>query len=564
MRTWIRRAGAGALSRGALIALWAAAAGCHQEVLRPPPAQVAVRLIAINDFHGHLEPSLPESLDSTSVGLRSAAAGGAAALAGTVERLRRERPDSLLVAAGDLIGASPLSSALLRDEPAVHVLDRIGLTLTAVGNHEFDDGVAELMRIQHGGCPAGACAAGEPPFAGARYRYLAANVFETVSGRRLFPAYAIRTVAGVRIGFVGAVVQGAPQIIAPESIAGLRFEDEADSINAVVPEILAQGVEAIVVLIHEGAEPDRPVDPASCAGLRGPLLDLNERLHPEVDIVVSGHTHREYICRHRGRLLTQAGSYGHVVTAIDLEIDRRSGEIAASRATNHLVDPAVPSNDPVLQQLLEETRARSAAAAKQPIARLGVPQLPRTIDRNGESVLGRVIADALLHAAHHHRADVACTNPGGVRQHLPGLPTDAPVTFEDAYATQPFGNAVVVLELSGAELRALLEQQWRRGERHGLLSCSRGLSYRFDQARPPGQRVEALQLHGVPVDPQRRYRLAISKFIADGGDAYTVLTRTRRLGEAGSDLEALIAWLRAREPLVPPSDVRAQGRFSDR
>jgi 5'-nucleotidase len=543
-----------------LLALALLLAGCRHD-LRPAPVPVApvtVRVVAINDFHGYLEASQSPTL-RTLTGDRDAVAGGVLALEGVVSRLRAEQPNLLLVGAGDLIGASPLTSALLHDEPTVEALGRIGLAVTAVGNHEFDRGLAELLRIQHGGCPEPGCAAGQAPFAGAGYQYLAANVFDADTGERVFPAWRIESVGGARVAFVGALTRDAPQVIIADAIVGLRFDDEADSINAVIPEILAEGVRAIVVLIHEGALPGETVDPATCAGLRGPLLDIADRLHPEVDAVVSGHTHRAYACRYNGRWLTQSGSYGHLVTAIDLQIDA-DGDVAGASVGQHVVDPQRAGDAPELQALIDDARARSATVAQQPIARLGVPQISRAQAANGESPLGRVIADAQLNAGRGHGAVFGCMNPGGVRQHLPAQPTDAPVTFNDVYAVQPFGNEVLVLEASGAEVLALLELQWQAEAPAVPLSCSLGFSYRFDPSRPHGERVlpGSVTIDGRPLDPQQRVRFTVNSFIAGGGDGLRVLTDLPRVAEAGRDLEALIEWLRLQEPLVPPDDVRAQ------
>ncbi len=536
----------------------AVACGCHHERVVAPPT--SVRLLAINDLHGHLQPM---SSPSAQAALRSptpVSAGGMVALAATIEHLRAEQPANLLVAAGDLIGASPLMASLLRDEPVVQALDRLGLAVTAVGNHEFDRGVVELERIQRGGCPAEGCAPGEPAFAGAGFSYLAANVVRADSGERLFPGYAIRSVGGTRIAFIGAILRDAPKVIVAERIAGLAFIDEAASVNALVPEIRAQGVRAIVLLIHHGALFDGAVDPATCGGLQGALLDLFERLDPEIDLIVSGHTHVAYACRYHGRLLTQAGSFGQWVTAIDLDVDA-DGDVRAARAENHLVLASAVGTDPAYAELVERTRARAERVAQRPIARLGVAQITSTAERNGESALGRTVADAQLFAARAHGADLACMNAGGVRQPLPAHPGSGAVTYADVYATQPFGNDLVVLELSGAELATMLEQQWSRGDPRALLSCSAGFSYRFDVGRPRGQRVlpGSPTLHGVAIDPQRRYRLVVNAFLAAGGDGLSVLRGKPPLAQVGGDLDALIAWLRRNEPLAPPEAARAIG-----
>jgi 5'-nucleotidase len=557
---------------GALVALCIALAACqvHREAVRETaPARadnVALRLIALNDFHGYLEPSPYRAEGSPAGAGGERLAGGAVALAGVIERLRAEQPNSLVVGAGDLIGASPLSSSLLRDEPAIEAMGRMGVLASAVGNHEFDHGLGELMRLQNGGCPAEGCAEGEKPFAGASFEYLAANLLDAASGDRIFPAYKIEIAAGVPIAFVGAVLRTAPEIVIAKNIAGLRFADEAESINALVPQIRALGARAIVVLIHEGAVPGGAVDPDTCAGLQGPILEIVRRLDPEIDVVVSAHTHREYVCRYDGRLLTQGGSYGHVATAIDLTIARDTHDVVAAQARNVVADPTQPSRDPAFAALVEDAKARTAVIAQRPIARLGSAQIRRTLDANGESALGRFLADVQLEAARELGARVACMNPGGVRQHLPALPKPlAPLTFADLQAVHPFGNRVTVLALSGAQVKQMLEQQWKATGSEGMLSCSRGFTYRFDEARPLGERITAgsIELDGKPIDSTATYRIAVNSFLAGGGDSYPVFKQAKPVGDAGLDLDVLIAYLKEHEPAKPATDVRAQGKFGD-
>lgn len=551
------------IRRGLAASLLVLLAACHGTRTAAPPAQAAgeskagtVRVIALNDFHGYLEPSPFHPEGATGEVL----AGGAVAVAGTVERLRAEQPHAIVVGAGDLVGASPLTSSLLHDEPSIDALDRMGMNVTAVGNHEFDHGRDELLRLQKGGCPVEGCASGQAPFPGAKYTYLAANIFDSDTGERPFPAYAIREVAGRRIAFIGAVLEGAPEIIIPDHIKGLVFADEADSINAVVPEIEAQGVHAMVVLIHEGGVPHE-VDQGTCAGVEGPILDIVRRLDRDIDVVVSAHTHREYICKLDGRLVTQGGSYGHVVTSIDLAFGA-DGDIASADARNVITDPKQPSNDPAYAQIVADAKARTAEIAQRPIARLGVAQIRRTHDKNGESELGRFLADVQLEAAAKFGARIACMNPGGVRQHLPAVPKeDEPVRFSDLQAVHPFGNRVTVLELTGAQLRAMLEQQWQKQAPEGILMCSKGFSYEYDLARPLGARVVgAVLLDGKPIDPAAHYRIAVNSFLAGGGDSYPVFKEARVIADAGLDLDALIAYLKAHEPAKPLDDVRARMR----
>jgi len=542
-------------------------ASCHAPTRgdkAPAGATVPLRLIALNDFHGYLDPS-PFRVDGSvhRGDAKEQPAGGAAALAHTANRLREGRAHTLMVAAGDLIGATPLSSGLLRDEPAIEVMNRVGLAATAVGNHEFDHGQAELARLTRGGCAPPGCEPGQRPFEGARFQYLAANVFERDSGKRAFPPYRIETIDGVKVALVGAVLEGAPEIVLAENIAGLEFRDEADSINALMPELTRAGVKAIVVLIHEGGIPASDLQFEGCQGLSGPILGISDRLDPEIDVVISGHTHRDYLCRYQGRLLTSANCYGHMLTTIDLTLARADGQVLASSAENHRVDPK-NGEDPQMLDLVRDAKARTAVIAGRPIAKLAVPQIRRSRDPAGDSPMGRLAADAQLEQAAGLGAEIAFMNPGGIRQHLPVNPrADSSVTFGDLHSVHPFGNKTTVLAATGAQIRALLEQQWQKAAPEGALSVSHGFQYRIDPKGPVGARVvrDSVRLNGQPIDDVRTYRIAVNNFLAAGGDSYPLLVSLPRIGEVGGDIEALEAYLRKHEPVSAPTDMRIEGRF---
>jgi 5'-nucleotidase len=260
--------------------------------VRAAPATVDVAVFAINDLHGNLRPpmggiAIPDSQDPTKK--IAVAAGGVEYMATLIHQLRARHKNSVFVAAGDLIGASPLLSGLFHDEPTVESLSLMGLDVSSVGNHEFDKGVTELMRMQNGGChPVDGCK-GPHPFTGAKYRYLAANVIDKTTGKPVLPPYYVKMFDGVPIAFVGLTLKGTADIVAPSGIAGVEFRDEADTINALVPQLRAQGIEAIVVLIHQGGIPSGGYN--ECPGIAGPIVDIVKKLDKAVDVVVSGHTH---------------------------------------------------------------------------------------------------------------------------------------------------------------------------------------------------------------------------------------------------------------------------------
>ena len=314
------------LTLPALLALLLA--GCATP---PPPAPLKVQVLAINDFHGNLLPPaafrMPDPADPGKT--LQIPVGGAEALASAVKQLRKDKPNHVFVAAGDLIGGTPLISALFFDEATLESLSVMGLHLSAVGNHEFDRGQQELLRRQQGGCHEAEGCKGPRPFKGTGFQYLAASTIVEATGKPLLPPYQIRRFEGVPVGFIGLTTKSTPSLVMPTGVAGLRFDDEADTVNRLVPELKAQGVEAIVVLIHEGGYPTGGHN--ECPAISGPIVDIVKRLDKAVDAIVTGHTHRAYTCRIDGRLVTSGDKYGSMVTDIELTIDRASRDVIASQ-----------------------------------------------------------------------------------------------------------------------------------------------------------------------------------------------------------------------------------------
>ena len=346
-------------------------------------------------------------------------AGGSEAMATLVRQLRDGHKNTVFVAAGDLIGASPLLSAMFHDEPTIESMSMMGLQLSAVGNHEFDEGKDELLRMQNGGChPVDKCQ-GPHPFPGAKFHYLAASTFDTRTGKTIFPPYEIRQFDGIPVAFIGLTLKGTPGIVSPEGVAGLEFRDEAETVNALIPELKARGVEAIVVLIHEGGVPTG--DYNECPGISGPIVDIVRKLDKAVDVVISGHTHRAYVCEIDGRLVTSGDKFGTLVTAIDLKLDPATRDVVSARADNVIVRTATLAKDPEQTALLA---AYDKVAA--PMANRAAGSITETLSRvpndAGESALGDIIADAQL-AATSSDADggavIAFTNPGGIRTDIP-------------------------------------------------------------------------------------------------------------------------------------------------
>ena len=512
-------------------------------------APVEVQILGLNDFHGNLEPPRdPVPLrnpDGTTTKIR---AGGAAQLAATLRRLREGRA-SVTVAAGDLIGATPLVSAYFLDEPTIRALSMAGLDLAAVGNHEFDKGGAELLRMQEGGCEKHTSR--DPclvePHGPADFRYLAANVI-TEGGATFFPGSEVRQIGPVKLGFIGMTLRETATLVTPAGVKGLTFADEVATANALVPSLKAQGVDTIVLLIHQGGYVPPVYDALGCDGLSGDIIPILGGLDPAIRVIVTGHTHHAYACEVEAgggpRLLTSAGKNGYLVTDIRLSFDPASRKLIRAGGRNV---PVLAERDPAVQALVDRYVGAARPAAERVVGRLSRPAMKDADD--GDSAAGELIADAQLaatRAADKGGAEIAFINSTGVRTDL--VPrADGSVTFGQIFAAQPFGNNLVVKTLTGAQIKALLEQGFR--EKNGkvragsLLIPSEGFGYRFDLSRPAGERILAMTLNGRRVDPARAYRVTVNNFLASGGDGYTVLAQGRDARDGGLDLDALEAWL---------------------
>ncbi len=580
-----RSAIAGALAFTALLSACATPrAGAGLASVLSPPASVEVAVLAFNDFHGNLEPprqsvGVPDGQGGTA----QIPAGGVAWLASGLDALRARHPNSLTVAAGDLISASPLASSLYLDEPSIEVLGRLGLEYTAVGNHEFDRGAKELLRMQTGGCEKFTLR--EPcqleRFAGARFRYLAAST-RTAAGTPLFPASAIKTFgsgpAAVKVGVIGLTLKGTPTLVNPSGIADLTFADEADTINAEVPRLKAQGADAVVVLIHQGGRAAGAPDPDGCAGFDGEILPILRRLSPDVDVVVSGHTHADYICEMptsdpaRPVLLTSAGSFGKELTEITLTIDPAAHRVVTRSARNLIVQsqpftsakgavalsPLAPQYAPRadIAAYVQRYVDASKAFATRPVGRLSGPAGKGEGAMGGP--LGNLIADAQLAATRSAGAQIALMNPFGIRAAI--VPAaDGTVTFGDIYLAQPFGSALITETLAGGQIKALLEQGFDDvGPEQGL-APSIGFAYRIDRRAPVGSRITSITLGGKPIDPAASYRVTTNGFLALGGDGFTVFKAGQGAVTGPTDIEALEAYFHSAPSLDVPVEERVTG-----
>jgi 5'-nucleotidase len=519
---------------------------------------VQLTILALNDFHGNLQPppgGIRVADPADKAKKIAVAAGGAEHLATLVKQRREGKKHSIFVAAGDLIGASPFLSALFHDEPTIEALSIMGLDISSVGNHEFDEGGTELKRMQNGGChPTDGCK-GPHPFLGAKFKYLAASTIERATGKPFFPAYEVREFGGIGVAFIGLTLRATPLVVNPTGVAGLEFRDEAETVNALIPEIKARGIEAIVVLIHEGGFPTG--DYNECPGISGPIVNIVSKFDKAVDIVVSGHTHQPYVCNIDGRLVTSADKYGTILTEIDVRLDPRSRDVISAKAGNTIVRIDALAKDAEQTRLIAAYDARAKPIAARPSGKI-TEALLRDPNQAGESVLGDIIADAQL-AATAGEADgaavIALTNPGGIRNSI--LKSgDGTVTYADVFASQPFRNQLVTMTLTGAQLKQALEQQWTAPSFPRILQISRGFAFSFDATRPLGDRVQSISFRGAPIDPNASYRVTVNDFLASGGDGFSTFKdgAARRTGIY--DVDALDLWFKANSPISPHTPER--------
>ena len=522
-------------------------------------AKTHVQILGLNDFHGNLRPP-DESGSGGRIGPAlpaGVAAGGVEYLATHVRQLRATNPNTLFVSAGDLIGASPLISAAFHDEPTIEAFNLMDLDYNGVGNHEFDEGVDELLRMQNGGChPVEGCFGGDG-FDGASFDFLAANVTFKTTGEEIFPPYAIHHFPGVKVGIVGMTLEGTPAIVTASAVQSVDFHDEADSVNALVPHLKSQGVETIVVLLHEGGSTSTAGNGAGsvtgindCVNPSGPVVDVVDRMSDEIDVVVTGHTNWAVNCVLDGKIVTGAAAFGRLVTDIDLTVSRASKEVVDAKVNNVIVTRTVEKASDLTAlvakygELAAPTENRLIGNAQAALTRSSTAPPAG----NGESVLGDIIADAQLWATAQPGfpaapAVVSFMNPGGIRADI----NAGPITYGEAFTVQPFGNILVTMTMTGAQIDAVLEQQTTGT----TLQIPASLTYDRAPAAPAGSRISNIRINGVDIDPLLSYRVTVNNFLADGGDGFTVFRQgtDRYFGEI--DLDGFARYLEAHSPISP-------------
>ncbi|MEV6960932.1 bifunctional metallophosphatase/5'-nucleotidase [Streptomyces sp. NPDC051207] len=538
-----------------------------------------VQLLSFNDLHGNLEPPSGSAgrvselqADGTT---KTVDAGGVEYLATHLRTAREGNPYSITAAGGDMVGASPLISGLFHDEPTVEALNKLDLDVTSVGNHEFDEGARELSRLQKGGChPTEGCYTDEE-FAGADFPFLAANVLDDKTGKPILKPYWVWKKKDVKVGFIGVTLEATPAIVSAEGVKGLTFKDEVETINKYAKELQRQGVKSIVALIHEGGFPASSAYNYNCdspgpgAGVSGPIVDIAKNITPQVDALVTGHTHNPYVCTindpaGQPRMVTSAASFGRLYTDTTLTYDRWTGDIArtAVKSANHVVTRTVPKA-PDMTELIGKWNALAAPIGNRPIG-----YISGDIGNTGtESPLGDLIADAQL--AHGKEldpeTDLALMNPGGIRAPLTYAAKagegDGVVTYAEGFTVQPFANTVNLQDFKGSQLIQVLKEQVSGANAAApkILQVSSGLTYTLDMTKTGADRVvtDSIRLGGAPIDPAATYRVATNSFLAGGGDGFPTLGLGTNDLVGLDDLAALEKYLTANSspsnPIAPPA-----------
>jgi 5'-nucleotidase len=553
--------------------------------------KIKLDLLAINDFHGQLE-KVPSTSSGGRVRLATTdvAAGGAEYLATHLKQLRARSADrgaeTLTVAAGDLIGATPLLSAAFHDEPTIEAMNEIGLDVSSVGNHEFDEGYRELKRMQKGGCLAdgdgannqNSCPDPAQPFDGADFKYLAANVKYENTRKPILKPYNIKKIQGQKVAFIGMTLQDTPNIVTKAGVEGLFFKDEVKTVNALVPKLRDKGVNAMVVLLHEGGTPSDISYINKCTDVTGPGIDIAKALHPEIDVVIEGHTHLPYNCTVRDpagkkRLVTSAYSTGRVVTEVRLKLRANNGEVirSKSRAINHTVRNADgTAADAAITALIARYKTLVAPIENKVLGKLAPAatpgdslKRPSSSSYDGEDyALGNLIADSqkLDTSTGTTRPVMAFMNPGGIRADLTENAA-GDITYGAAFSVQPFNNYVVSMDLTGAQVLAVLNEQWNgRNEASRKILQVSGIQYTYDKsdAAGTGNAVVGMPMldldrngsYETALDPAATYRVVVNSFLSDGGDGFATLAAGGNKFYGGLDIDALAAHLAANNPYV--------------
>ena len=493
--------------------------------------EVRLQLLAINDYHGQIIPY------STSY-------VGAEFLSAYLDRreagAKGPNSDTWRLGVGDLIGASPAVSGLLQDEPTLEVLDEMGFMYSCVGNHEFDEGIDELLRLQYGGFH---------PATGhwerMHMKYLAANVVYEGTDETIFPAYVVKHARGIPVGIIGIVYEGTPTIVTASGVAGLEFLPEAEAVNNAVAELKAKGVETIIVLMHNGGSGDTSGGPVT-----GEFVGIVEAMDDEVDVVLTAHSHARYWGYIDGKLVTQAYNAGRAFADVDLVLSRATKDVVSSKAEIVYTYPDATLLPDLKVLSIVQTALDTVAPIVNEVVGTAAADITRTQNAAGESALGNLIADA---QAWKQGTQIAFMNPGGIRKDI----LAGEVTWGELFDVQPFGNYMVTMDMTGAQIETALEQQWVKP---AFLQIH-GITYSWSASAPVGDKVDPANvlIDGVPLDLAATYTVAANNFLAEGGDSFTIFRDATNKVYWGSDLDALVDYIKY---LPQPFNALIEGRVT--
>ncbi|WP_083935180.1 bifunctional metallophosphatase/5'-nucleotidase [Bacillus sp. 1NLA3E] len=492
---------------------------------------IQVQILGLNDFHGQLNITRK---------FNGRESGRVEYLAAYLKQRKAENKNTLLVHVGDMVGGSAPVSSLLQDEPTIEVLNKMGFNLGTLGNHEFDQGVKEMMRLINGGTNPEA-----RHFEGAQFPYVCANVIDEKTGKLILPPFEIKKFNGIPIGIIGVVLSDTPKIESPNQLAGVKFTDEVKAINRAVAELKKQGVKAIIVLAHNGGSQSTPEATAT-----GEIVDMAKMVDDEVDVMFAGHTHQYLNAVVDGKLLVQAYSYGTAFSDVDLEIDPETKDIVAKKAEIVTVYQDAINPDPEIKEMIKNYEAKVAPVVNNVV---GTAATDITIPRNesGESALGNLIADSQRTAMN---SDFAFMNPSGIRADLQA----GEVTWGELFTIQPFKNNLVKKTFTGYQIRCLLNQQWQQQGIVRMLQIS-GLKYTWDGTKGDGDKViDIFRADGTPIYSEAKYTVTINSYLANGGDNFSVLLEGTHQVDGPVDLDVFENYLKQ---LKQPFSASIDGRI---
>jgi 5'-nucleotidase len=548
-----------------LSTIWASQAESAPETRASSKSGVAkIQLLGVNDFHGNLEPianptySIPTGNVAQKIACNRAAAGGAAYLDAYLDRNATRDPDGTIrVHAGDMVGGSPLISSYFHDEPTIEATNLLQFDVGTLGNHEFDEGGQEMLRLINGGqrndglqfkedANGQLVNTSDPNFSGADYPYISANVVYADSGKNVLPPYEIVERNGVKVGFIGVTTEETPDIVVPDAVAPFEFLDISETVDRYAKELQEQGVETIVVLAHAGGFQ------TTAKQATGEILsETAEMKNKTVDVIIAGHSHSYLDTTVNGKLIVEGFSLGTAFDRVSLTVERKTGDVIESSAKvvptcNKGIrpDPETAALVAKYDEQITPIESRVVGAAATDITR-------DDPTKTGESALGDVIADAQRTFA---STEIAFMNPGGIRADI----QSGEVTYGDLFAVQPFDNQLVKMDLTGDQIYRLLEQQWQPqadgSVRARILQVS-GLKFAYDDSKPIGQRVTSVTINGAQLDRSKTYTVAANSFIATGGDGFTVFDEARvNQKTIGGELDALEAYFGSQQEVGIPED----------